>query len=63
MKTVMIMFMGLESADGFLTMWATRNGFVEVNPLMMPIAHTWIMPLQKMAITVVNSPLESLPFS
>lgn len=50
MKVTMIMFMGLQVADGFLTMWATSNGFIEVNPLMMPIAHTWMMPLQKILV-------------
>ena len=34
-------------ADSFLTLWATNNGFVEVNPLMAPIAHLWIMPVVK----------------
>jgi len=31
-------------------MWATSNGFIEVNPLIMPIAHTWMMPLQKILV-------------
>jgi len=34
-------------ADSFLTLWATNNGFVEVNPLMAPIAHLWAMPVVK----------------
>jgi hypothetical protein len=31
MKTSMTLFVGLEAMDGLLTMWATSNGFVEVN--------------------------------
>jgi len=27
-----------------------QSGFVEVNPLMMPVAHIWIMPLQKILV-------------
>ncbi len=34
-------------ADSFLTLWATNNGFVEVNPLMAPIVHLWTMPVIK----------------
>ena len=34
-------------ADSFLTLWATNNGFVEVNPIMAPIAHLWVMPVVK----------------
>jgi len=54
MKTAAITFMGLEAVDGFLTMWATRNGFIEVNPLMLPIAHTWVMPLQKVSVATAG---------
>ena len=34
-------------ADSFLTLWATNNGFVEINPIMAPIAHTWVSPVVK----------------
>jgi len=54
MKAVVITFMGLQAADGLLTMWATSNGFVEVNPIMIPVAHTWIMPLQKILVAIAG---------
>jgi len=37
----------MQIIDSFLTLWATNNGFVEVNPLMAPIAHLWAMPVVK----------------
>jgi len=36
-----------EAADAFLTLWATNHGFQEVNPLMVPFAHTWAFPFMK----------------
>jgi len=37
----------MQIIDSFLTLWATNNGFVEVNPLMAPIAHLWALPVVK----------------
>ena len=41
------LFVGLETIDAFLTLWAMQHGFTEVNPLMAPIAGTWLGPLVK----------------
>ena len=45
-------FTALIILDGILTFWATNNGYVEVNPLMAPIAHTALYPILKV-ITVI----------
>ena len=44
-----IAFVMAEAADAFLTLWAAWNldGFQEVNPLLAPIAGTWLSPLVK----------------
>jgi len=42
-----ITFVVAEAADAFLTLWAVNNGFVEINPLLAPIAGTWLSPLVK----------------
>ena len=42
-----IAFVAFEAADAFLTLWATNHGFQEVNPLMVPFAHTWAFPFLK----------------
>ncbi len=42
-----ITFITVEAVDAFLTLWATNNGFQEVNPLMVPFAHTWAFPFIK----------------
>ena len=34
----------LKAIDGFWTMWAVNNAYVEINPIMAPIAHTWLEP-------------------
>ena len=49
-KTVIILagsLIALQAVDSFLTMWATRHGYTEVNPIMAPIATTWWMPVFK----------------
>lgn len=40
-------------ADSFLTLWATNNGFVEVNPIMAPIAHLWTLPVVKIIPSLI----------
>lgn len=40
-------------ADSFLTLWATNNGFVEINPIMAPIAHLWALPVVKIIPALV----------
>ncbi len=40
-------FVALQVADSFLTMWATSNGYRELNPIMEPIAGTYWMPIFK----------------
>lgn len=44
-----IIFIVAQSADAFLTMWAAHNlpGFQEMNPILAPIAGTWLSPLVK----------------
>lgn len=46
-RTLGITFVALEAADAFLTLWAVNHGFQEINPLMAPIAGTWLSPLVK----------------
>jgi len=46
-RNLAIAFVALEAADAFLTLWATNHGFQEVNPLMVPFAHTWLFPIMK----------------
>ena len=46
-RTLVIVFVALTTADAFLTLWATNNGFQEVNPLMVSLAHTWAFPVIK----------------
>ena len=45
--TLGIAFVALQVADAFLTLWAVNHGFQEINPLMIPIAGTWLSPLVK----------------
>ena len=55
-KTIRILalvFVIFEAADAFLTLWATNNGFLEVNPLMVPFAHTWVNPFIKIIPALV----------
>ncbi len=35
----------LKAIDGFWTLWATNHGYMELNPIMVPIAHTWWGPV------------------
>jgi len=49
-----ILFLALEVLDGFMTMWATNNGFVEVNPLVSMYSRTWLYPASKVAVTVLG---------
>ena len=46
-RNLVIVFVAFQAADAFLTLWATNNGFQEVNPLMVPFAHTWALPFMK----------------
>lgn len=46
--------MAAHAADAFLTLWATNNGFQEVNPLMVPFAHTWAFPFIKLVPALVG---------
>ena len=48
-----IIFAALEAADGFVTLWGTNNGIPEANPLFAPFAHTWALPLVKIAFGVL----------
>ena len=53
-KALPITFVALEAADGFLTMWATRNGFSEVNPLLDErVTQTWLFPASKIIIAII----------
>ena len=45
--TLGIAFVAAQAADAFLTLWAVNHGFQEVNPLLAPIAGTWLSPLVK----------------
>lgn len=49
-----LIFVGLETADGILTMWATNHGFQEVNPLMAPIASSWVFLASKIVVVVLS---------
>ena len=42
-----IIFVALEAADGFVTLWGTNHGIPEANPMFAPFAHTWALPLVK----------------
>lgn len=42
-----IVFVAAQAADAFLTLWAVNHGFEEVNPILAPIAGTWLSPLVK----------------
>ena len=52
-KLMCLAFIVAQVIDGFLTLWATNNGFIEANPLMAPIAHTWIGPSVKIIPTIL----------
>jgi len=45
--TLGIALVAAQAADAFLTLWAVNHGFEEVNPIMAPIAGTWLSPLVK----------------
>lgn len=47
LKALGIAFIGLEAADSLLTMWAVNHGFTELNPILAPIAGTWVSPVVK----------------
>lgn len=47
----------MELLDGFLTMWATNNGFTEVNHLVMAISRTWFYPASKAATALLGAVL------
>ncbi len=54
LKRLAIIFVALEAGDGFLTMWATRHGFTEVNPLAAPLAQTWLFPVWKIGGAILG---------
>lgn len=54
MKKLALTLVGLQAADGFLTMWATNNGFREVNPLAAPVAQTWLFPAWKIGAALLG---------
>lgn len=43
-------FIILEAADGLVTLWGTNHGIPEANPLFAPFAHTWLLPVVKIAV-------------
>lgn len=47
-KVLGIGFLAAQAVDSFLTLWATNNGYTEVNSVMAPIAHTWLNPVVKL---------------
>jgi len=53
MNALSMAFIGLQAADTFLTMWAVNHGFTEVNPLMAPIAGTWVSVLVKVVPAIL----------
>ena len=53
MNALSVAFIGLQAADTFLTMWAVNHGFTEVNPLMAPIAGTWVSPVVKVVPAII----------
>ncbi|MCK9599417.1 MAG: DUF5658 family protein [Sphaerochaeta sp.] len=46
-------FLALQAADGFVTMWGTNHGISEANPILAPFAHTWGLPLFKIAFAAL----------
>lgn len=54
-KKLAIALLVVSGADGVLTVWATNHGFIEVNPLMAPIANTWILPVWKVGIAALGA--------
>lgn len=54
LKKLSITLVCLQAADGFLTMWATNNGFREANPLAAPIAQTWLFPTWKISVSLLG---------
>ena len=53
MNTLSAAFVGLQATDAFLTMWAVNHGFTEVNPIMAPIAGTWVSPVVKIVPAII----------
>ncbi len=53
MNALSMVFIGLETIDTFLTMWAVNHGFTEANPLMAPIADSWLSVLVKVVPAVM----------
>jgi len=47
LKVLGITFIGFQAVDAFLTVWAVNNGFTELNPLLAPVAGTWVSPVVK----------------
>lgn len=46
-RSLAVTFVAFEAADAFFTLWAVNHGFQEANPLLAPIAGTWISPVVK----------------
>ena len=42
-----IVFIALQAMDAGLTIWAVNHGFHEVNTLVAPIAHSWLLVVAK----------------
>lgn len=52
-KLAVLFLLALKAVDGFWTMWAVNNGYVEVNPIMAPIAHTLWEPIATILPTTI----------
>ena len=51
-KGPLVIFIALQLADGFLTTWAVRHGFFELNPLVSGYAGTLLFPAIKFAVSL-----------
>lgn len=49
-----LLFITLELIDGFLTMWATNHGYLEVNRLVVSYSRLWLYPASKLFVTMVG---------
>ena len=52
-KILAISFVVLIAFDGFLTFWATNNGYVETNTLMFPFTRYSLFPIYKIITALV----------
>ena len=51
-RVLVVIFVVLQVLDSCLTSWAVRHGYVELNPLMVGIAHNWWMPTCKVLMAI-----------